>query len=57
MINPDSDLYRAHRYAVKTPQGTCLGRNQLVLDLCNPDVRDYIVENVSKILDETGPTM
>jgi len=56
MINPDSDLYRAHpEYAVKTPgKEPALGRNQLVLDLCNPDVRDYIVENVSKILDETG---
>jgi alpha-galactosidase len=29
-----------------------LGRNQLALDLCNPEVRDYIVENVSRILDE-----
>ena len=28
-----------------------LGRNQLVLDLCNPAVRDYIVSNVCRILD------
>ena len=56
MINPDSDLYRAHpEYAVKTPgKEPTFGRNQLVLDLCNPVVRDYIVENVGKILDETG---
>ena len=55
MINPNSDLYRAHpEYAVKTPgKEPTFGRNQLVLDLCNPDVRDYIVENVSRILDET----
>ena len=54
MVNPDSDLYRAHpEYAVTTPGRTPLfGRNQLVLDLCNPAVRDYIVQNVSRILDD-----
>ncbi len=54
MVNPDSDLYRAHpEYAVATPGRTpLLGRNQLVLDLCNPDVRDYIVDNVSRVLDD-----
>ena len=53
MVNEDSNLYRAHpEYALQTPNKTpSLGRNQLVLDLCNPDVRDYIVENVTKILD------
>ena len=54
MVNPDSDLYRAHpEYAITTPgRKPLLGRNQLVLDLSNPDVRDYIVTNVTKILDE-----
>jgi alpha-galactosidase len=54
MVNPDSDLFRAHPdYAVTTPgRNALLGRNQLVLDLCNPSVRDYIVENVSRVLDE-----
>ncbi|HNW85752.1 MAG TPA: alpha-galactosidase [Candidatus Limiplasma sp.] len=53
MVNPDSDLYRAHpEYALATPgKEPALGRNQLVLDLCNPAVRDYIVENVTRILD------
>ena len=53
MVNEDSDLYRAHpEFAVKTPgKRPALGRNQLVLDLCNPAVRDYIVENVTHILD------
>lgn len=53
MLNEDSDLYRAHpEFALKTPNKTpSLGRNQLVLDLCNPTVRDYIVKNVTKILD------
>lgn len=54
MVNPDSDLYRSHpEWALTTPgKKPCLGRNQLVLDLCNPAVRDYIVDNVSRILDE-----
>ncbi|MEA5047912.1 MAG: alpha-galactosidase [Eubacteriales bacterium] len=54
MVNPDSDLYRAHpEYALQTPgRAPLYGRNQLVLDLCNPAVRDYIVENVSRILDD-----
>ncbi len=54
MVNEDSDLYRSHpEYAVKTPGRTpVLGRNQLVLDLCNPKVRDYIVHHVGSLLDE-----
>ena len=53
MVNEDSDLYRAHpEYALQTKGKKAVkGRNQLVLDLCNPKVRDYIVENVTRILD------
>ncbi len=53
MVNEDSDLFRAHpEYALRTPnKRPALGRNQLVLDLCNPAVRDYIVENVTRVLD------
>jgi len=56
MINENSNLYRAHpEYAVKHPKcESTYGRNQLVLDLCNPAVRDYIVSSVGKVLDETG---
>ncbi len=52
-VNPDSDLYRAHPdYAIKLPdREPSLGRSQLLLDLTNPAVRDYIVENVSRVLD------
>ncbi|MDR2965611.1 MAG: alpha-galactosidase [Treponema sp.] len=55
MINEDSNLFRAHpEWAVRLPgKQPVLGRNQLVLDLCNPQVRDYIVESVGKVLDET----
>jgi len=56
MVNPDSELYRKHpEYAVTTPgKKPTMGRNQLVLDLCNPAVRDYIVDAVGKVLDEAG---
>jgi alpha-galactosidase len=54
MVNEDSDLYRAHpEYAVRHPEKKpVLGRNQLVLDLCRAEVRDYIVDNVGAILDK-----
>ncbi len=54
MVNEDSELFRSHPgYAVRTPgKKPALGRNQLVLDLCNPEVRDYIVSSVGGILDE-----
>lgn len=51
MVNENSDLYRAHPdWAVKHPSYaplTC--RNQLVLDLCNPDVCDYVIDAMSKV--------
>ena len=55
MVNEDSALFRSHpEWALCLPgQEPVLGRNQLVLDLCNSDVRDYIVESVGKVLDET----
>jgi alpha-galactosidase len=54
MVNMDSDLFRAHpEYVVTVPgKKPTLGRHQLVLNLCMPDVQDYIVNSVSKILDE-----
>ena len=54
MVNENSDLFRAHKdYAVTIPgKKSTLGRNQLVLNLCKSEVQDYIVESVTKILDE-----
>ena len=47
-VNRDSQLYRAHPdWAIES----ALGRNELLLDLRRAEVRDYIVENVSRILD------
>lgn len=51
-VNPDSDLYRAHPdWALTDDFAPVTGRNQLLLDLTKKEVRDYIVENVSRILD------
>ena len=51
-MNPDSDLYRAHPdWALSDEFAPVYGRNQLLLDLTKQEVRDYIVENVSRILD------
>ena len=56
-VNPDSNLYRAHPdWALTDSFPDVLGRHQLLLDLTKEEVRDYIVENVSKILDEAGIT-
>ena len=56
-VNVASDLYRAHPdWALTDGFGLVFGRNQLLLDLTKPEVRDYIVENVSRILDEAQIT-
>ena len=51
-VNPDSDLYRAHPdWAISIQgRGLTLGRNQLVLDLTRPEVREYIINSVDKVL-------
>ena len=51
-VNPDSDLYRAHPDWAIGIEGRAmtLGRNQLVLDLTRPEVREYIIESVDKVL-------
>ena len=52
MVNPDSDLFRAHPDWVLSA-GTrqpLLERHQLVLDLTRSEVRDYLFERVSTVL-------
>ena len=51
-VNPDSDLYRAHPdWAIAIPdREASLGRNQMTLDLTRPEVRDYIVDAVDRVL-------
>lgn len=58
MVSRDSDLYRAHPdWALRVPgREPREGRHQLVLDLCNPEVCDYLVEQVGNLIDDAGFT-
>ena len=54
-VNPDSDLYRAHPdWALTDDFAPITGRNELLLDLTKPEVRDYIVESVTQVLDNAN---
>ena len=54
-VNPDSDLYRAHPdWALTDTFAPITGRNELLLDLTKREVRDYIVESVTGILDHAN---
>lgn len=56
-VNVDSDLYRAHPdWVLGDDYAPVFGRHQLLLDLTKENVRDYIVENVSSIIDEGSIT-
>ena len=50
MVNPDSDLYRAHPdWCLTVPSRTpSLSRNQFVLDFCNPAVLEYLEESFQR---------
>lgn len=56
MVNPDSDLYRAHpdwAYHVdgRTPT---YGRSQLVLNYARDDVREHMTEQLRRLLEDHG---
>ena len=50
MVNPDSDLYRAHPEWALRVQGRdpLLSRSQLVLDMSNPEVLNYLKDIFAK---------
>lgn len=52
MVNPDSELYRAHpEWAFACPGRTPqTWRNQLVLNMALPEVRDYLFEKLDTLL-------
>ncbi len=54
MVNPDSDLYRAHPEWTLTTAGyePILGRHQLVLDLGRTEVRDLLFGALHELVDE-----
>jgi alpha-galactosidase len=56
MVNPDSDLYRAHPDWVVHVDGRpmSLGRNQLLLDFSRKEVRDYIFDSMVDVLDNAN---
>lgn len=52
MVNPDSDLYRAHPdWALATPKRTAsLGRHQMVLDFSRDEVVEHIYNMLAKVI-------
>lgn len=52
MVNPDSELYRNHPdWALADDRyPSILGRNQLVLDVGRPDVRDHLFQHLDRLL-------
>ena len=56
MVSPDSELYRSHPdWCLHVPQRRrSESRNQLVLDLSRVDVQDYIIEAMSRVLDNAA---
>jgi alpha-galactosidase len=54
MVNPDSDVYRAHPDWILQAGGRVpiLQRNQLVLDLSRDEVREYLRDRIDKVLSD-----
>ena len=54
MVNPESELYEQHPEWViqQKHRDKILYRNQLVLDLSNPEVQNFIYNSIAKLLDE-----
>lgn len=52
MVSEDSELYRSHpEWAMRIPSRKPIrSRYQLVLDMTNPEVREYLFNSISKIL-------
>lgn len=52
MVSEDSELYRTHpEWAMRIPSRKPIrSRYQLVLDMTNPEVREYLFNSISKIL-------
>lgn len=50
MINPDSNLYRARPDWALGARDQPLGRQQKVLDMANPEVRDYLYDRIAAVL-------
>jgi alpha-galactosidase len=58
MVNPDSDLYRAHPdWVIHFPTRVRTeARNQLILNLARSDVQEYLIETIDRLLSENNIT-
>lgn len=56
MVNPDSQLYRAHPdWVLNFPnRPRTEGRNQLVLNLARPDVREWVFNTLDNLLNQNA---
>jgi alpha-galactosidase len=56
MVNPDSDLYRAHPdWVIHFPtRARTESRNQLILNFGRPDVQNYIIKHIDRLLGENN---
>ncbi len=56
MVNPDSDLYRAHPdWILHFPtRERSLARNQCILNMALPEVQDYLIEIIDRLLKENN---
>ena len=56
MVNPDSDLYRAHPdWVIHFPTRTRTeARNQLILNLARSDVQHYLINLIDRLLSENN---
>ncbi|WP_172293899.1 alpha-galactosidase [Pseudoruegeria sp. HB172150] len=52
MVNPDSELYRAHPDWVLGPTDQIPGRQQVVLNMALSEVRDYLFDRIAAVLGE-----
>ena len=50
MINPDSDIFRAHPDWALGPEDQIPGRQQRVLDMARAEVREYLFDKIDAIL-------
>lgn len=52
MVSPDSDLYRAHPDWCLHAEGRrrTEARQQLILDMSRPEVQDYVIDSLSRVL-------
>ena len=57
MVNPDSELYRAHPdWVLRAPdREPLLSRHQLVLDMSREDVIEYLMQSFDKTFSEVKP--